>query len=150
MALISPEHARSVVWSEQEGEGTMEMDENQDEYDRMFKFEVRKTNEQEEGIKPRPGFKVWLFYRDWCSADSRTQTTSSYIAMPQAHPEVTVDVELQKPRLLHGETTQGFMTNSYLPARRLADEWTCKSITRLQLSNWLWVLFFIASSCISN
>ncbi|KAG1723067.1 hypothetical protein EDD22DRAFT_790202, partial [Suillus occidentalis] len=123
MALISPEHARSVVWSEQEGEGTMEMDENQDENDRMFKFEVRKTNEQEEGIKPRPGFK----------------TTSSYIAMPQAHPEVTVNVELQKPWLLHGETTQGFMTNSYLPARRHADEWTCKSITRLQLSNWLWV-----------
>ncbi|KAG1805444.1 uncharacterized protein BJ212DRAFT_1391820 [Suillus subaureus] len=121
MALISPEHARSVVWSGQEDEDTMEMDENQDEYDRMFTFEVRKTNEQEEAIKPRPGFKA----------------TSSYIAMPQAHPEMTVDLGLHKPRLLHGETIQGFMTNSYLPARRITDEWTRKSITRLQLSNWL-------------
>ncbi|KAG1848095.1 hypothetical protein DFJ58DRAFT_729994 [Suillus subalutaceus] len=121
MALISPEHARSVVLNGQEGEDIMEMDENQDEYDRMFTFEVRKTNEQEEAIKPRPGFKA----------------TSSYIAMPQAHPEMTVDIELHKPWLLHGETTQGFMTNSYLPARRITDEWTRKSITRLQLSNWL-------------
>ncbi|KAG1818857.1 hypothetical protein EV424DRAFT_1619340 [Suillus variegatus] len=121
MALISPEHARSVVWSGQEGEDTMEMDENQDEYDRMFTFEVRKTNEQEEAIKPRPGFKA----------------TSSHITTPQAHPEMTVDVGLHMPCLLHGETTQGFMTSSYLPARKIAEKWTRKSITRLQLSNWL-------------
>ncbi|KAG2051772.1 hypothetical protein BDR06DRAFT_958570 [Suillus hirtellus] len=121
MALISPEHARSVVWSGQESEDTMEMDENQDEYDRMFTFEVTKTNEQEEAIKPRPGFKA----------------TSSHITMPQAHPEMTVDVGLHMPYLLHGETTQGFMTSSYLPARKIAEKWTRKSITRLQLSNWL-------------
>ncbi|KAG2340343.1 hypothetical protein BDR05DRAFT_889963 [Suillus weaverae] len=121
MALISPEHAHSVVCSGQEGEDTLEMDGSQDEYDRMFTFEVRKINEQEEDIKSRPGFKA----------------TSSYIAMPQVHPEVTVDVGLHKPLLLHGETTQGFMTNSYLPARRITDEWARKSITRLQLNNWL-------------
>ncbi|KAG2076123.1 hypothetical protein BDR04DRAFT_1003889 [Suillus decipiens] len=116
VALISPEHARSIVWSGQEGKDTIEIDQDQDEYDRMFTFEVRKTNEQEEAIKPRPGFKV---------------------SMPQAHPELTMDVGLHKPWLLHGETTQGFMTNSYLPARRITEEWTRKSITRLQLSNWL-------------
>lgn len=121
VALISPEHARSIVWSGQEGKDTIEIDQDQDEYDRMFTFEVRKTNEQEEAIKPRPGFKA----------------TSNYIAMPQAHPELTMDVGLHKPWLLHGETTQGFMTNSYLPARRITEEWTRKSITRLQLSNWL-------------
>lgn len=71
MALISPEHARSVVWSGQEGEDTMEMDENQDEYDRMFTFEVRKTNEQEEAIKPRPGFKVCPIY---CNCSVLTAT----------------------------------------------------------------------------
>jgi hypothetical protein len=70
MALISPEHAHSVVCSGQEDEDITEMDENQDEYDRMFAFEVRKTNEQEEAIKPRPGFKVCTVYHDWCSADS--------------------------------------------------------------------------------
>lgn len=60
-ALISPEHARSIVWSEQDGENTvmeMEEDQDQDESDRMFTFEVTKTNEQEETVTSRPGFKV--------------------------------------------------------------------------------------------
>jgi hypothetical protein len=60
-ALISPEHARSIVWNEQDGEDTLlEMEEDQHESDRMFTFEVTKTNEQEEAVTPRPGFKVLL------------------------------------------------------------------------------------------
>ncbi|KAG2136636.1 hypothetical protein DEU56DRAFT_857679 [Suillus clintonianus] len=121
VALISPEHARSVVCIEQEGEDTMEMDENEDESDRMFTFEVRKTNEQEEAIKPRPGFRA----------------TSDYIAMPKPHPEAPVDVELHKPWLLHGEITQAFMTTSYLPTRRITEPLKRTSITRLQLGDWL-------------
>jgi len=71
-ALISPEHARSIVWSEQESEDTlMEMEEDQDESDRMFTFEVTKTNEQEEAVKPRPGFKVCIIMHYQYSADSQ-------------------------------------------------------------------------------
>ncbi|KAG2116832.1 hypothetical protein DEU56DRAFT_984881 [Suillus clintonianus] len=122
MALISPEYARSIVWIGQEGDDTlMEIDQDQYEPDRMFTFEVRKTNEQEEAVKPRPGFKA----------------TSVHIAMPQPHPEVTEDSGLHKPWLLHGETTQGFMTINYLPAKRVTDAWKRRSVTRLQLGDWL-------------
>jgi hypothetical protein len=67
MALVSPEHARSIARSEQEGKGTVmkvndDKDEAEDEPDRMFTFEVRKTNEQEEAVKSRPGFKVCPTY----------------------------------------------------------------------------------------
>ncbi|KAG1848072.1 hypothetical protein DFJ58DRAFT_746884 [Suillus subalutaceus] len=122
MALISPEHARSIVWIGQEGKDTVvEMDKDDDEPDRMFTFEVRKTNQQEEAVKLRPGFKA----------------TSVRIAMPQPHPDAPEDFGLHKPRLLHGETTQGFMTIKYLPARRITDVWKRRSVTRLQLGDWL-------------
>jgi hypothetical protein len=63
MAFVSPEHARSIASSGQEGKDTVmkmddDKDEAEDEPDRMFTFEVRKTNEQEEAVKSRPGFKV--------------------------------------------------------------------------------------------
>lgn len=69
-ALISQEHARSIVWNSQEGEDTvMDLDEDHDESSRLFTFEVAKTNEQEEAVKPRPGFKVSPVYRyEWLSA----------------------------------------------------------------------------------
>ncbi|KAG0705087.1 hypothetical protein DFH29DRAFT_316434 [Suillus ampliporus] len=121
-ALVSPKHSRSIVWSEQEDEGTlMETEEGQDESDRMFTFEVTKTNEQEEAVKSRPGFKA----------------TSDHIAIIQPHPEATVDVGLHKPWLLHGETTQGFMTISYIPGRQVTEVSKRKSITRLQLGDCL-------------
>ncbi|KAG1719880.1 hypothetical protein EDB19DRAFT_2044892 [Suillus lakei] len=121
-ALISPEHSRSIVWSEQEDEDMlMEMEDEQDESDRMVTFEVRKSNGQEEAVKPCPGF----------------QATSNYIAMPQHHPEATVDVGLHKPWLLYGETTQGFMTISNLPAREITVASKRQSIPHLRLGIWL-------------
>jgi hypothetical protein len=64
--------------------------------------------------------------------------------MPQPHPEATEDFGLHKPRLLHGETTQGFMIIKYLPARPITDVWKRRPITRLQLGDWLWVLLLVA------
>jgi hypothetical protein len=58
-ALISPEHAQSIVWNDQEAEDIiMDLDEDHDESCRLFTFEVAKTNEQEEAVVSRPGFKV--------------------------------------------------------------------------------------------
>ncbi|KAG1768958.1 hypothetical protein EDD22DRAFT_843764 [Suillus occidentalis] len=119
-ALISPEHSRSIVWSEREGEdddSLMEMEDEQDESDRMATFEVRKSNEQEEAVHLRPGF----------------QATSDYIAMPQPDPDATVNVSPHKPWLLYGETTQGFMTISNVPARETAVASKRHSITHLRL-----------------
>lgn len=55
MTLISEEHANALVWNN-EAEDTM-MD-SEDESDRLFTFQVAKTNEQEENVTTRPGFKV--------------------------------------------------------------------------------------------
>ncbi|OJA15113.1 hypothetical protein AZE42_09078 [Rhizopogon vesiculosus] len=119
-ALISPEHARSIVWSEQDCKGLlMEMEEDQDESDRMFTCEVTKTSEQEEAVTPRPGFKA----------------TSEHIVMPQPHPEAAAE----KPWLLYGETTQGFMTIGYHVGRWITNVWNRKSmsLSRMQLGDYL-------------
>ncbi|KAG1889124.1 hypothetical protein F4604DRAFT_1673832 [Suillus subluteus] len=121
-ALISPEHARSIVWNDQQGENAiMDLDEDHEESSRLFTFEVAKTNEQEEAVKSRPGFKA----------------TSRHITMPHSHPEATVDVKLLKPELLHGETTQGFMTVAFQPGRLNAEPMRNQSITSIQLRNYL-------------
>ncbi|KAG2365210.1 hypothetical protein BDR07DRAFT_1399490 [Suillus spraguei] len=121
-ALISPEHARSIVWNDQEGEDvTVDLDEDRDESSRLFTFEVAKTNEQEEAVKPRPGFKA----------------TSKHITIPQLHLDTPVDVSLLKPELLHGETTQGFMTVAFQPGRLNAEHMKKQSLTSIQLGNYL-------------
>ncbi|KAG1725513.1 hypothetical protein EDB19DRAFT_1644008 [Suillus lakei] len=120
--LISPEHARSIVWNDQEAEDTiMDLDEDHGGCGRLVTFEVAKTNEQVEAVKPRPGFKA----------------TSQYITMPQPHQDGTVDVEPPKPELLHGETTQGFMTVAFQPGRLNAKTMGNQSITHLQLGSYL-------------
>ncbi|KAG1840861.1 hypothetical protein C8R48DRAFT_739797 [Suillus tomentosus] len=121
-ALISQEHAQSIVWNSQEGEDiVMDLDEDHDESSRLFTFEVAKTNEQEEAVKPRPGFKAM----------------SKHIVMPRPHPEAPVDVKVLKPELLHGETTQGFMTVAFQPGRLNAESMKNQSLTSIQLSNYL-------------
>jgi hypothetical protein len=44
------------VWSEESGDVLLDLDD--DETNRLFTFEVEKTNEQEEGVSVRPGFTV--------------------------------------------------------------------------------------------
>jgi len=59
VSLISPEHAQTILWSEEDGDGEDDMPEiNHDESDRMFTFEVAQTNEKEESVTVRKGFKV--------------------------------------------------------------------------------------------
>ncbi|KAG1720811.1 hypothetical protein EDB19DRAFT_1646869 [Suillus lakei] len=121
-AFISPEHARSIVWNDQEAEDAiMDLDEDHDESSRLFTFEVAKTNEQEEAVKSRPGFKA----------------TSKHITMPHPYQDGTVDAEPPKPELLHGETTQGFMTVAFQPGRLNAEPMKNQSLTNIQLRNYL-------------
>jgi len=61
VSLISPEHAQTILWSEEDSEGEDDMLEvDHDESDRMFTFEVAQTNEKEESVTVRKGFKVSL------------------------------------------------------------------------------------------
>ena len=63
IALISPEHAESIVWNERSSEDELS-EGDQDESDRMFSFEVAKTNEQEESVSVRKGFRVRIHHRN--------------------------------------------------------------------------------------
>lgn len=54
--LISDDHCQNLVWSDTSEDDSTESD--VDESDRVFNFEVSKTNEQEENVAMIPGFKV--------------------------------------------------------------------------------------------
>jgi hypothetical protein len=60
VALISSEHANTIVWNEGD-EADCFLDTENDESDRLFAFEVAQTNEQEETVTFRPGFQVCLW-----------------------------------------------------------------------------------------
>lgn len=65
VSLISSEHAKTIIWSEEDDENVdndQTLDLDQDESDRMFTFEVAQTNEQEESVTVREGFKVNVSY----------------------------------------------------------------------------------------
>jgi hypothetical protein len=59
VALLSAEQSASVVWNDEDSD-TESVDVDVGESDRLFKFEVAKTNEQEEGAVSRPGFQVHI------------------------------------------------------------------------------------------
>jgi SPX domain protein involved in polyphosphate accumulation len=57
ICLITPEEATTLVWK-QDSEEDYVMDMEDESYDRLYTFEVAKTNEQEEGVAMRPGFEA--------------------------------------------------------------------------------------------
>ena len=52
VALLSPEHSASIIWNDEDN------DSKPVDTDRLFTFEVAKTNEQEENAIASPGFQV--------------------------------------------------------------------------------------------
>jgi len=64
VALVSPEHANGIVWSES-SVSTAEPDENDDD-DRLFRFEVAKTKEEDENVTVRQGFEVLIYMHPGC------------------------------------------------------------------------------------
>lgn len=53
---MSPAEARSIVWNEDSED--IEFLDPGEHSDRLFTFEVAKTNEQEENVTVRAGFRV--------------------------------------------------------------------------------------------
>jgi len=56
VCFLSPKQEKAIVWNDDSVTEVMEIDDEQS--DRLFTFEVSKTNEQEEGVTVRPGFSV--------------------------------------------------------------------------------------------
>ncbi|KAG6369029.1 hypothetical protein JVT61DRAFT_1964, partial [Boletus reticuloceps] len=145
VSLISPEHAATIVWSEKDSEDKDEGDKfdiDQDESDRMFSFEVARTDEQEESVTVRKGFKVnstWLL----CTG----VPAYKFQAGPQAiaRPEVRMDdPDSMKsapiaPFLVHGETAQGFMTVEHQEANVAREIFRDRTIEGLQLERFVYV-----------
>lgn len=63
IALLSPEVSASIVWSDEKSD-TDTIDIDVSDEGRLFKFEVAKTNIQEESAVSRPGFQVTLIVLD--------------------------------------------------------------------------------------
>lgn len=57
VALLSPEHSASIIWNDGDSD-SKPVDTDVDGTDRLFTFEVAKTNEQEENAIASPGFQV--------------------------------------------------------------------------------------------
>ncbi|GBE82556.1 hypothetical protein SCP_0409400 [Sparassis crispa] len=115
-ALISQQHSEALVWVDEEEE-SMTVDGDDEESDRLFTFEVAKTNEQEENVSIRPGFRM----------------TCGQICVADKHIEhASTDVQYM-PRLLLGEVMQGFMTCNYIPPCRRSDT-IHPTLSRLALS----------------
>ncbi|KAH7882034.1 hypothetical protein F5I97DRAFT_1988573, partial [Phlebopus sp. FC_14] len=119
MALISDEHAKSIVWRKQDGDDPMQSEE--DDTERLFTFEVAKTNEQEEGVSVRAGFKC----------------VSEFITAPEPRSDIPVDPEMLKPRLVNGETRQGIMTVRYLRGKSMVRTYNSDIMNELVLRGWL-------------
>lgn len=108
-----------MIWSNSVDDDQLS-ESDEDDTDRLFTFEVAKTKEQEESVSVRQGFEVChltIFYRVLMDYPT-CQCASDEIVVTEFHPECKMDPEVLKPRLLFGETRQGFMTTQYVPVKR--------------------------------
>ncbi|KAJ7183070.1 hypothetical protein B0H12DRAFT_1246842 [Mycena haematopus] len=78
ICLISPDHARTIVWNDEAEDNPMDIEEGSD---RLFTFEVAKTNEQEETVSVAPGFTM----------------NASVLFVEPPHVECTLDVSKLEP-----------------------------------------------------
>ena len=58
VSLISSEHAQTILWNEEDSEDEDMLEVDHDKSDRIFTSKVAQTNEQEEAVAVRKGFKV--------------------------------------------------------------------------------------------
>ncbi|KAI9443992.1 hypothetical protein H4582DRAFT_2095349 [Lactarius indigo] len=109
VCLLSAQHSQAIVW----GDEVDDMDDasinsENDDSDRLYDFMVTETSEQEENVIARQGF---------------TMNSSRLVNQPPP-PNMHIDPSILSPRLLYGETTQGFMTADFRPARATVEPFT--------------------------
>ncbi|KAF5381812.1 hypothetical protein D9757_008326 [Collybiopsis confluens] len=102
MCLVSEAHTKAIVWNDtavDESEKDAIMEEPDDDNDRLFIFEVNKTNEQEESVKTRPGIRM-------------TTSVLDPVPLPPDCPLGATDL---RPAIIPGETSQGILTKRFVP-----------------------------------
>ena len=131
MALLSAEQSASVVWNDEEND-TKSMDVAVGESDRLFTFEVAKTNEQEEGAMSRPGFQVHIPSSCLCLfLTLKSKMVSRHISRYIVPDGCPIDPSTFFPRLLRGETAQGFMTAIYVRRQIRSDTFRQRPLTKI-------------------
>ncbi|KAI0058500.1 hypothetical protein BV25DRAFT_1964893 [Artomyces pyxidatus] len=103
VSLISADHSETLVWKDDhddddDDDGSMDIE--NDDSDRLFTFEVAKTNEQEENVTSRQGFTI----------------TSQSITKREPPRECKADPANFTPVLLRGEKVQGFFVPIFIPS----------------------------------
>jgi hypothetical protein len=131
VALLSPEHSASIVWNDGDGDNKS-VDVDVGDSDRLFTFEISKTNEQEENAVARPGFQVTILFVIRTLPDS-SKMHFRHIPRHETAPNCPVDSAILVPRLLSGETTQGILTAVYTPQQIHTEVFDCRSFTQMSL-----------------
>ena len=101
-------------------------DSDNDDSGRLYDFVVAKTNDQEENVVARSGFKVQCFFKTLPRHLSRLfscrKMDTSLLVYGQPPPRIHIDQKELSPRLLYGETMQGFMTAEFKQAKTLVNK----------------------------
>ncbi|KAK7676902.1 hypothetical protein QCA50_020158 [Cerrena zonata] len=102
ISLISDEDAHRIVWSNSNHQDSQIDNDSDDDADRLFTFQVAKTNEQEENVSIRSGFTLDL----------------SKVDKAKLPEDSDLDPDLFVPSLVMGETVTGYMNVEYVPPQR--------------------------------
>jgi hypothetical protein len=136
IALLSPEHSASIIWNNDDS-GSEPANTDVGDTDRLFTFEVAKTNEQEENAVTSPGFQVPIPFVGRIPDPHSPQMHFRHIPHNTTPPDCPVDPAALFPRLLPGETVQGFLTGSYTPQKIHTEEFRNKSLSEVALKQLL-------------
>jgi hypothetical protein len=132
VALLSPEYSTSILWNDEESDAES-VDMATGEFDRVFTFEVAETNEQEENAFLHSGFQVPFIFILYKSAADLSKMDIRHPLPYACPPGYQVDPAALTPRLLHGETTQGFLTASYVPPQTRSHVFNELAFSRISL-----------------
>ncbi|KAF7370363.1 VWFA domain-containing protein [Mycena sanguinolenta] len=87
--------------------------------DRLFTFEVAKTNEQEEAVSVGPGFTMH----------------APVLSIDPPHAECTLDASELEPALIRGEIAQAILTKHYVPSHSQARVLRGQTFNSVKLKN---------------
>src|SRR6266576_6037521 len=106
-------------------------------FDRVYSFEVAETNEQEEHAVSSPGFQVPFLTVLRKTASDQFKMNSHHLIHHEAPLGYQRDPVALTPRLLRGETMQGFLTVSYVPPQTYSEVYNEHIFNRISLKELL-------------
>ena len=136
IALLSSEHSATIVWNDEESDAES-VDVSTCEFDRVYSFEVAETNEQEESAVSYPGFQVPFLSALRKTASDLLKMDSHHLIHHESPHGYQRDPAAVTPRLLRGETTQGFLTVSYVPPQTYTEVYNEHMFNRISLEELL-------------